>query len=347
MKYPSSIFSSKTGKALCFKLVIGALVVLTTQFALFHLCGPFGFYVPHGSVINQLRGAPGEAVYFGDSVTLFVGSKDKNRTYLPEMLGELTPETKIFPIRHFAYHLGIFSEYLFHLSQINKMPSLVIVPINISQFSPLWFSGPRYQFVKERTILRYASNPWMAPFLTALLSFRAFNLNPIDESEFHKMSLRNGETVVAHVGDLKDVRANNVTADQLKTYFMGWYLNPIPKDHERLSDLQRIVQITNQTRTRVIFYLTPIDYQSGDRLVGPHFSQQLQENASLVQAVLDRNGAHASDFTRSISSKHFAWPTDEKLPSEHLNESGREQLAHLIAKEIERAGSTLWAQTSF
>jgi hypothetical protein len=115
---------------------------------------------------------------------------------------------------------------------------------------------------------------------------------------------------------------------------------PLTADHPRLRDMIDITRIFDSSRTRLLFYLTPIDYQTGNRLVGEAFSRRLRENSAVIRALLAAENVLAPDLTFSLGWEAFGWrgdgqvPGGNKIPDEHLAEAGRRYVATQVADSL-------------
>lgn len=331
MKSRSFTSNSKSPLRFVTRVALLAATVYVVQAGLFHTVGPWGYRVPHSEILPRIQGTSQEVLYFGDSVTVAVGSRDQDKRMLPEMLAERVPDREIISLRHFAYHPGIYREYSKYFLRNGKLPENIVIPLNLSSFSPLWVLGPNYQFVKELAILENEHKPWISPFIHALFAFRYFDLRPISAEKYEAAPLRNGRQVVGRVGDLKHVRPDNATEADIKKYFLGWYMGEIETTSPRISDLRDLARLLSEAKRKTFIYFTPLDYQTGERFYGPEFSAQVKANVATVQTVLAEFNMTALDLTRELPSSRFIWPYDEKLPSDHIDDVGRQFVASNVA----------------
>ena len=81
----------------------------------------------------------------------------------------------------------------------------------------------------------------------------------------------------------------------------------------------------------MIFSITPIDYQTGQKYLGNRFKERIEKNISIIRSSLQKEGYSVMDLSVSLDSDIFAWTY---WPNEHLNEHGRAFLAETLAKQI-------------
>jgi hypothetical protein len=95
------------------------------------------------------------------------------------------------------------------------------------------------------------------------------------------------------------------------------------------------MEMLRELNIRVLTYITPINYQGGERLVGDGFINLIRANVDVVRysiaSFLDKDDVRFLDLEEAFSSDYF-FNADEA--SEHLNQRGRAQLAKTIANEI-------------
>jgi hypothetical protein len=85
------------------------------------------------------------------------------------------------------------------------------------------------------------------------------------------------------------------------------------------------------SRSSLLTYLTPVNYQAGEKYAGDAFSKASRENAAIVSDIMESH-RHSSqinflDCSRFLGSEHFFTEDD---PTEHLNQEGRRKLANVI-----------------
>ena len=100
-----------------------------------------------------------------------------------------------------------------------------------------------------------------------------------------------------------------------------------------LKDLAGLVELYRGTDTQVLFYLTPLDVQSGAELLGEPFRAVVEQNAALVQRALAAQGAGVLDLHAALPPECFFW-RKEGGATEHLNSEGRQRVADRITGAI-------------
>lgn len=262
-------------------------------------------------------------VYFGDSVIRAVGLNETDGKTLADLVCINTKERILF-IDHPAYHTEIFLEYSKQILSSKGKPNLVIIPINLRTFSVQLDSRPEYEFVKEKVALRY-SQSWIGSFLKPALVFRLFNSLKISQETYENTSVYIQENRVGTVRDFK-----NLT---IKQAFGFDYMYPLSYDHKKIKALVSIAKLYREANIKVVYYITPIDYQTGENNWGANFDEQVVKNIDIIKAVLSKEKQDVVDLSFLLGAEDFDWKRDN-YPNEHLKETGRVKLASEISRLI-------------
>ena len=116
--------------------------------------------------------------------------------------------------------------------------------------------------------------------------------------------------------------------DDLRRRLTCKYLTSIGPDDERLLALVETAERCQALGIRALFYVTPVDLQTGERLLPGRFARAVAANVATVQAAL---GASVLDCTALLPSDDFSW---QRVPNEHLNEDGKAKLAEALAPAL-------------
>ena len=274
-----------------------------------------------------------EVVFFGDSVVFTVDPDEPDRRTVSQLLQEKMPGTKILSVAHSAYNQGVYIDYLKYMIAHGVKPEKVVIEINLRSFSPISDRRPQYQFEKEKIFLANDLNPVFPLIYKPLLVLKYFNLQTISEVTFKQTPLYDGEK---HIGTVADCYAYDEKLQReqaIQKVFQCLYLENISLRNRKLDDLINIAGLLRDHRIPVVFFITPIDYASGQKYFGDRFLWQINKNVSFVKSSLENQGVVFADFSASLPSSHFLW-LNEGLPDEHLDSFGRESVADGISKMI-------------
>jgi hypothetical protein len=81
----------------------------------------------------------------------------------------------------------------------------------------------------------------------------------------------------------------------------------------------------------VIFYLTPVDEQTGESLLPGEFRPLVKSNVRLLERELRTTGATVLDLSDGLPAESFSW---DLYPNEHLRAAGRRYVAHQLEQAI-------------
>ncbi|MCA9403642.1 MAG: hypothetical protein KC897_07665 [Candidatus Omnitrophica bacterium] len=284
-------------------------------------------------------------VGLGDSSVSFAYEKEENQESTYTILEKYLQQDKIGEIVHPAYHVGIYDYYFENIARNSHSIRLVVIPINLRSFSPQWDMRPAYQFKKTKTLLRY-DNLLTSMLFKPLAVFKYFDPK-ITEDVYENTPVYMGEK---RVGRVKDFKIENYTIADNKFYrekFIYHYMYNLTPTHRKLKSIRRILALSRKHNVQVIFYITPIDVETGERLLGKQFREQVLKNATVIKNVISSEKGVVVDLSESLSREYFYWYYDRRgaySPHEHLLYSGREIVAQQIASAIQKMQSAMTHQ---
>ena len=281
-------------------------------------------------------------VYLGDStLTLPVGEVTTG-----EVLQEMMPECTVAEIAHPAYNLDLYRYYVRHIVRSANRPRVIVVPVNMRSFSPEWDRRPGYQFAEEKAALT------LGPLLSQVLwrpmqvfggfesriSQEAFLDTPVYREETRIGTVRDfeqlteGSEAEALQGDTEfayhDVLPSADDEEALQQFLTYRYLSGLQPDHRQLKAMLDIAKMGQEHHVRILFYITPVNYQQGQRYVGESFREVVSKNADVVKSLLlDQTGIALVDLAFNLEAFAF-------VDMEHLRETGKEYVAVRLAAAI-------------
>jgi dienelactone hydrolase len=284
-----------------------------------------------------------DIIYLGDSTL----SLPAGEVTTGEILQEMLPGYTVGEVSHAAYNLDLYLHYVRYIIRSVHRPQVIIIPINMRSFSPEWDLRPGYQFEKEKKMLT------LGPFFSRILSrpletFGVFEPQ-ISQDAFLNATVYNGDTPVGTVKDFEsladqgalqelqgdtgfvyhDVLPSEENAEALQQALIYRYMHGLKPDHRQLQAMLKIAELGNENDVGILFYITPINYQQGQRFLGDAFSESLDRNASLIQSLLANDtGVTLLDLAFDLEAYAF---TD----MEHLREAGKTYVAERLAGAIQ------------
>lgn len=282
-----------------------------------------------------------DILYLGDSTLIHpVGEPT-----IPEILRELVPDRTIGEVAHPAYNLDLYERYVNYLIEHQAQVEAVIIPINMRSFSPEWDLRPSYQFEREKTILTYG------PLLSTIFyrPFDTFGLfdSPISQSEFQAATVFNGDQPVGAVAEFEaligtdEVEADDGTdfayysrlpsedeVEALEGTLIYYYMSGLDRHHRKIQSLKAMSRLLAENGIKQIFYITPINYELGERYLGPEFHDQVAENTEVIEKVLSRKNVDVLNLVFDLAAFNF-------VDTEHMTENGKTYVAEVLAEAIE------------
>jgi lysophospholipase L1-like esterase len=274
-----------------------------------------------------------EVLFFGDSVSYWVAGDDTDKRTLVELLQDKLTLTEIGHIRNGAMHAGVFLPLFEKVMTHSHEPALVIIPINLRSFSLEWDQRPEYQFSKATFLIRYGDTWWFRYFARPLTAYGVLNLQPVSQSDYDRMPVFVGDVQQGHVRDYLGSTYKKPTEDKIRNIIAFQYMYSLEPDHRKLAQIEQIVRLAGQSKTNILFFITPIDVEAGTSHLGEAFRKQVDANLTTLRKRLDQMGAQYIDLATKFPTELFDY---NGYPNEHLNQEGRHRLAKRLAATIKR-----------
>ncbi len=305
------------------KLAVLSAIVFTLQTALSLLFPP-----PLPAEIRAMKRAldsGADILFFGDSVVMTNG-------YLPEMLEKKLPGTSVEMVEHPANSPRVYQEYCTNLSRRKEKPRTVIIPVSMRYFSPDWEWDPGKQFIEERVRFRYMGTP-VDPFMPFLLSFGAFRLYPRTKEEFYRMEYSYRGTPLGTIGSYHTAEFETYSDANMKKKIRLSYVNGIGGNDPVLA---AIVRTADRCRfANVLYYITPLSFETGERFLGSGFTRQVNENIRTVARVLHGRNARLVDLSHLLPESAFSWDLGLYM-GDHLTPEGLDAVAESLRSALSR-----------
>ena len=288
---------------------------------------------------------PPSILMFGDSTAIRESWNDQDKRKLVEMLRPLVEELgRTCGMVGAAFNLRMFYYLLKALTKTRNRPLLVVLPINLREFSPQWASHPRYGFEKElsriTSFLETGEPPRSTPNdeqeAWLMEKFEQYWAIPLDYPERPRLIIGDVlKNMLSLAGKPEPDRGR-----RLKLIFCLHYMFRLERNHYLLNFLRKAMSVLHESGLNSLVYMTPINYQAGLRCVGPDFSVFLEANKKIIHETIDPWSAYPDlrfrDWTTLLDSAFFH---HADIANEHLIDEGRLKLAGLIADELNSMAS--------
>jgi len=272
-----------------------------------------------------------DVIYLGESTLYSAAPTDRDQAPINEMVQRRLPAYRVGCIAHDAFHMELYERFFAYFARKPHPPSIVVVPINLATVNPYWDKRPEYQFERFKRFLEHDTVLFRS-FYRPLAAFRALDLEPISQREYARTVVFDGDTPVGRMDAFMGPRFDTFSVQNTRDQLIVRYMYRVPPDHRKLEAMRRIARISTDTTMQVLFYVTPIDCETGDKYLGKRFTQHVTENVELIVGILEDEGIVPLDLSRDLGADMFHWAS--LYPNEHLDERGRRYVADKVAEAI-------------
>lgn len=271
-------------------------------------------------------------IYFGDSAVDSSAPGETERSSIAKMLARMNPSLTVTDFSHGADNPSLYVLYLRHIARSSDTkPETVIIPINLRLFATGWHRNPAEQFEK-RKFYWSAYLSFLKDFYHPLATINAIDMNTIPEADFLRMPVRYGTTTIGTVARFEEEKKEtSPNTQQIRDMYIYAYMEKIEQDHPLLRAMEELADTGQRADIHTLFYITPIDYQSGEKAVGPDFKKQVAENANLVCTILAKKELPCLNLAFSLDAEQFSHPA---YPDEHLRAKGRAFIAQKVTETL-------------
>lgn len=305
------------------------VIVLAGQWLLFASRGA-GVHFAQNETLQQSLNEGVDVVFIGDSTLYFPAESDTDHRNTVTMLHDLTPSLSIVQLYNGGYNPDVYASFSRSMARSGHPPKTAVFVINMRAFSPGWDMRPMYQFQREKTILAFSNTPYRF-LLRPLMVFKAFDLNPVKQADYIELPVTNGDQIVGKVIDFDNDSFNTFSQDNLRKKTIFSYMYDLDPEHRKILSIIECIDALEAAGVRTLFYITPVDWQTGVESVGEGFVPQLQKNIRTVEQAIQEHGGEVLDLSRLVPTEDFNWRVD-LYPNGHLAQNGREKLANLLAR---------------
>jgi hypothetical protein len=281
------------------------------------------------------RGSGQSVLFLGDSTVERIARQDTDRRTTDAMLAAYYGGD-VLGATHSAYHPTVYRHLARLFEVLPGRPRLVVIPVNLRSFSPIWEYRPEFQFTEEFARMEaYARHGRLLPPEEPLRDEAAWRA-------FLDVPLGVAGCGLERVGDylrLAGIHPEDAAGriERRRQLFMVHFLSALTPENRRLVDLGETALFLTRLRVNVLIYLSPINMVSGLRHVGEAFPARVAANVRLVLDACDAlplTGGRlcAVDFSADLDETFFFQPDET---TEHLNQTGRGALAGRLAGLIE------------
>lgn len=299
------------------RLFLFLLLLASAQFALSYT--QRGKIIPAEVELARNIGRTGtDVLYFCDSVNRTTILQETNKLAISEMLQKLMPQYVIKDISHDGYHPFIYLEFCRFLMKQEKKPRLVIVHVNMASFG--WAKQEQFKFQKECLFLKY-DTPLLIMLYKPLTIFKA--IAPIRSWNEITVANRQEQQSLATADDAMEFGRKSIS---------DLFLVPLTHEHPQIRALLDIGCLLRDNGIRVLFYITPSNYEQGSFYVGDSFLPRLTANIFQVRSALESENFRVLDLSFSLGIEYFL--KDGTIQHSHLYAKGKQFVAQQLSRAV-------------
>lgn len=317
------------------KLVL-FLIIITIAQQIIWSASKKSYYTQLMKDVNDFAVQKTDVIYFGDSILTTIDEKnDNDKTPLFLMVKNAVGPYSFGMVQRNSLSPLIFSAFTDYMKFLRYTPKYIIVPVNLHYFSAMYGLHPQNQFNDERIRMKYIVSPF-APFADFIVNFLVSETNMADERKYQNAPVYDRNTYLGTAPELDQYARVLPSAQQTEKFLIYTFMKDIDENNPQLKSLMHIAETYNTSSTKVIFYITPVDYETGVSHLGKRFLNQLRRNTDFIKNKLETYNARVLDFSLSLQADSFSWSSDVAVVNGHINEKGRKYLSAQIGKEIQK-----------
>ncbi|MCX6580823.1 MAG: hypothetical protein NT166_11655 [Candidatus Aminicenantes bacterium] len=287
------------------------------------------------TLLNHYLREKADIIYLGDSSIYAEGKDDSDHRTIAAMLRDMSPQYTLGSVTHAAYHIDIYLEFCKYIVREGYRPPVIIIPINMRSFSPDWDRRPHYQYEIQKIVLKggFLKSILLA-FYKPLRMFK-YNFFTISQQEFMDSPVFYGHRQVGVVKDFNNSSYSKYSDKNMKNQLIFAYMYGLSSLQRRrkLDALVETARLLKKNSIKCIFYITPIDWETGEKYLPGEFLKQLQQNTRLIVSLLSAEGVEILDISTALPAQFFYW---HLYPNEHMNQRGRMYVAEQLSSMLKR-----------
>lgn len=288
-----------------------------------------------------------DVFYFAESSNFNTRPGDSIQTSISETANLFFPGLKITAINKPASHAGIFKYWLTLLDQEKKMPSAIVVTLNLRSFDAAWIHSRLETQLQESMVL---TKPYPNIINRFLLSLQAFD-NKTEQQRERDMIREWKKTKLEFPFPFKyrttkewdDAMSDGgyVNADgswdrkkiELACHYIKAYAFNIRESNPRTGDFDEIVDWCSRHNMPLYLNLLAENVEYADSLVGKELVFLMRQNRDILVKRYQGKNCVVIDNLELVGGKEF---TDQEWTTEHYSYKGRMLIARHLADSLRK-----------
>lgn len=314
--------------------VAAYLTALVTSYLVLWAVWPNAKSVEAARRTMQLADVTRPILFFGDSSVDFFEEGETDQRGILAMLNDILSQPDVGSAANSGFTLPLFHDMFTLLERPGSHVQTAIICINLGFLSPAWYMRPDPFYCQSRYFLKHNGAVAQA-FYRPLVAFRAVSPISYSQTDRDRTLLVYESRPFGSVSDLErllDRIKDTPEADRAAT--IAIYMQPCTPDNPSLRALVDLVRKCRRAGIQTVPYISPINVQHGERILGPAFRDQVERNIKTICELLAAEGVEPVNLAFDLPHDVF----EKRHPmSTHLIATGRMYVARRLRDAIEPA----------
>jgi len=283
--------------------------------------------------VNTIVNERPKVIYLADSSILSIRKGETNTDTTAKMLQSMLNDPELESGSCKACEMELYLLMTQRMLREGYLPDVMVIPINMRSFSLNW-RHPNYERIRDKRYLSYGG--WLLRVMERPLQVFKFFNKTLPRAEYDRMWVYWGDMPVRRIGEAQMFLSSNFVHlhhSQMLLSYIVRYMYDLKANNPKLKAMHKLVDLLQKHDSRVVFYITPINYEQGDRVVGAAFKRQLTKNTALIREILSgKQNVVLLDLSMTLGESYFI--SDGRYPNEHLIPEGRHWVAEQLYAEL-------------
>ncbi|GMU93721.1 MAG: hypothetical protein AMXMBFR4_27790 [Candidatus Hydrogenedentota bacterium] len=326
-----------------FVQIAGYLIALAAAYLALWIAWPNAKSVEAARRTMQLADVLRPILFFGDSSAEFYEEGETDQRGILAMLDEMLPESGVGSAANSGFTLPLFRDMFTLLQQPKSRVHTAIICVNLGFLSPAWYMRPDPFYCQSRYFLKYNGIAAQA-FYRPLVAFRAVSPVSYAQVDRDRTPLYFENRRFLTVGEMERfLEAAQDTPEADRTAAIAIYMQPCTAQNPSVQALIDLVRKCRDAGIRPIPYISPINVEHGEKLLGPAFREQTEHNIAVLCKLLADEEIEPLNLAFDLPHEVF----EKRHPmSTHLTAPGRTYVAQRLRDAIAQADGVVQTATT-
>ncbi|MFD2116984.1 hypothetical protein ACFSTH_19385 [Paenibacillus yanchengensis] len=295
------------------------------------------YHAGYFSESAQMKHEKADILLFGDSVYSYTSNDDSDTTTLNEMMtSKMVLKNKVEIIHSPGFHLGVFYYILNALIATNRLPKVVVLPINMRSFAPIWELNPNQFSMETMNELSELMHHLQYEIPNSSIAMQKVSFDEFinNKNYYPGIGMRSVAEILAWSHINKVSKKQSEQEYRTKLLYSSHYLSSLNSENKRLQVLKNIIKLCEEYHISLFTYIMPINYEYGLENFKEEELQGYRENIHYIGGLLEDGKENIfKDYSELITRDCFR---HHNYVVEHLNQFGREKFSDKLAHDLKK-----------